>query len=291
MIALTPPSFHPPLRFGQVMGYMNTPTWRSTLESLDDSPVQKVKSLLRNLRLVNTVTGPELIIIGDETLHQLVMWPEEKNQFRKEGRSAVVIQKRLRGMGGRKKSKHRRLYRHLEEEGRRKLNDLAMENKKRSSAAVLLQASVKRGLAHKRKDLIRSVLIEKEDEKRREIVKLEFLNLRARECQRIVRGWVGRRRAVKRRLEVRAGGMERRRLYEATVVLEGTPLVLVGKLIWEGRREEEGEDYRSAEVPVECYSFRVTARDKKEGKESTIHLTAEMVGYCRGRMEVGSERR
>ncbi|GMH61468.1 hypothetical protein TrRE_jg11239 [Triparma retinervis] len=245
-------------RFARVMGYLEVPTWRSTLESMESDPVAQVKQVLRSLRLVNTVVGPRLIVIGDETLHQLVMWPEEKDQFRREGRSACAIQRRYRGVLGRRRANHRRLYRHMEDEGRRRLAEAAMENKKRSSAAVVLQASVKRGLARKRADAIREIRRERELEKRRERERMEYLDIEASKCQRIVRGGMGRRRALKRRLEARADEMEKKRLYEAAVILEGTALVIEGKLVWEGRMEEEGggeggEDYRSVEVPVENY--------------------------------------
>lgn len=238
-------------RFAKVLGYLEVPTWRSTLEATDSDPGLLIKQVLRSLRLVNTVVGPRLIVIGDETLHQLVMWPEEKDQFRREGRAACSIQRVYRGALGRRKAKHRRLYRHLEDEGRRRLAEAAMENKKRSGAAVILQASVKRGLARKRADAIREIRREREIEKRKERERRDYLDIQATKCQKIVRGGVGRRRALKRKLSARAASRERLRLYEAAVVLEGTPLVLEGKLVWEGR--EGGDEYRSAEVPVDKY--------------------------------------
>jgi hypothetical protein len=180
--------------------------------------------LIATLRLVNTVNGPRLIIRGEETEYQLVQWPEERGQHRLEKNSATCIQKVQRGRMGRKRAREIRELNDIEVAAKQRLQKMALEKKRRSSAAVTLQASIKRGNARKRADKLR--VIDEEDRRHKQLA-WELEQMKAKKAvvvQSVWRGALGRRRFSRLALERRAAEMERQGIFECDVVVNGTRL-------------------------------------------------------------------
>lgn len=172
-------------------------TWRRIMEVVEDASVTEEAGgelkdmwlkLVASLRLVNTTEGSKILFAGDEINFQLVQWPEEREQFRFESRSCVKIQKRWRGVKGRARHAKLKVTWKSEVEKRRKLKIVVFEKKRRSSAAVTLQASVKRGLGRKRAKAMQEIREHGERDAERERAEKERMFREMVKVQKIVRG-------------------------------------------------------------------------------------------------------
>jgi hypothetical protein len=213
-----------------LLGYHEKIEWRTFLEQKQEDVEANFSMLISKLRLVNTVEGARLILRGEETLYQLVQWPEERGQHRLERNSATIIQKIQRGRSTRRRVNELKKLNDIEKKARRNLLRMDLESKRRSSAAVTLQASVKRGFARKRADTLRKVI---EEDANTERLKFQLAALRERKAvviQSVMRGGLGRRRVSRYILEKRAAEKEREGIFECDEVVNGTRLYIVGQI-------------------------------------------------------------
>ena len=252
--------------------------WRDLMEDSDEDPEIKFQILLSKLRLVNTIDGPQIILSGEETNYQLVQWPEERRKHRDEARAALQIEKVWRGRLGRKQAKHRKIWVDVKYEGAKKRQRLALEKKRRSSAAVTLQASIKRGFARKRAERVRRLADVKEEEKRKEATKLEYLNIEATKINKIVRGGMDRRRFIRLRIEARAEEMERQGIYEADVIMDGTRLFITGKIV----------DKKDT-LDINDLAFKMEAKDEMMGRRAKLVLGNNIISKVMKKIEDGGK--
>ena len=248
--------------------------WRDLMEDTVEEPEVKFQILLSRLRLVNTIEGPRIILTGEETNYQLVLWPEERRKHRDEARAALQIEKVWRGVLGRKKANNRKLWVDVQYEAAKKKQLEALDRKRRSSAAVTLQGSIKRGFARKRAERVRRLEEVKEEERRNAGAKARYKRAMATKINKVVRGGMGRRRCIKLRIEARADEMERQGIYEVDVIMDGTRLFVTGRVV-----------DKKATLDINDLAFKIEAKDEVMGRRAKLVLGRHVVAKVLKKME------
>ena len=246
--------------------------WRSLLEEKVEDVEAYFKLLVGKMRLVNTVEGARLVLRGEEWQYQLVQWPEERGQHRVEKNAAVQVQRVLRGRRGRRYANELRDLSEVEFQARARLQKMQLERKRRSSAAVTLQANVKMGFARKRADRLRAV---EEDARRHSDLKHQTEVLREEKAvvaESVWRGALGRRKANRKRLENRAAEKERQGLFECDAVVNGTRLYVVGQI-------------QLGLNSVDDMVIKLEGRDERMKRTATLTVGNTVVGKVVSEME------
>ncbi|GMH56590.1 hypothetical protein TL16_g02168 [Triparma laevis f. inornata] len=260
----------------KVLGFHLPIVWRELMEESEEDPEIKFRILLGKLRLVNTIEGAQIIITGEEHLYQLVQWPEERRKHRDENKAALSIEKVFRGHLGRKKAELRKIFIDVQYEAAKKRQMAALENKRRSSAAVTLQASIKRGFARKRAERTRRAREMEEDNRHRAQMERDWIDINATRITMIVRGMLARRRVVHLRLSLRADEMEKQGIYEADVIMEGSRVAITGTV----------KDRELMIGGIDDLAWRMEAKDPATGKRAKMVMGVEVVKKVLAKMEI-----
>jgi hypothetical protein len=263
-------------RMSTLLGVSYRVSWRTLLEQGRDAMTAYWRLVMGKLRLVNTVKGERLILAGEEHEWRTTQWPEESKQHRQERNSAIKIQKIMRSKIAWRVVRKLRVYSSHEREARRRKRANEDERDRRSSAATVLQGSVKRGIARQKADSIRSTHEEEmKDKSRRQATKRRIDNA-ATEISRIIRGGVSRRKVARLRIERRSADKEKLGIFEADVVIDGTRLFIEGSI-------------QIGLTRVEELVYRLVARDcsvvGRRKMEANLIITSKTVMSVLRRME------
>jgi len=232
--------------------------FRTLLESKDPKDVSSMWRIVTGkLRLINTTCGSKIVIAGEEASHHCVQWPEEREKYRNEMRRATVIQRHYRGVLGRRRFRRLKATWKDELAKKRRIEARAYESRRRSSAAVVLQASVKRGFARKKAVAMQEIRDHAKKEREKERQKERRIHRNAINIQRIVRAFVARCQFARRVYEKRSEELEKEGRFETQKYIDGTRLYITGRI-------QSGLD------SIEDVVFRMEAMDLIGGRKTTI---------------------
>ena len=145
-----------------------------------------------------------------------------------ECKAATTIQKRWRGIKGRSRHARFKVTWHEEVAKSRRIKVMHFEKKRRSSAAVVLQASVKRGFARKRAIALQEIREHTRREEEKERIRIERIYRKAVDIEKIVRSFVAKCKFARLVYEKRSDEMEKEGLFETQKYIDGTRLYITG---------------------------------------------------------------